>query len=69
MINVLEKSINTGAVFAQKQLGGDLFLEYIEKFGLLEPTKIDTQETYSDNENVRSQREVNLATVSFGLSH
>ena len=66
MINVLEKSINTGAVFAQKELGGNLFIEYIEKFGFLEKTKIDTQETYSSNENVRSQREVNLATASFG---
>ena len=66
MINVLEKSINTGAVFAQKELGGDLFLEYIEKFGFLEPTGIDVQETYSSNENVKSQREINLATASFG---
>ena len=66
MINVLEKSINTGAVFAQKELGGNLFIEYIEKFGFLEPTEIDLQETYSSNENVRSQREVNLATASFG---
>ena len=66
MINVLEKSINTGAMFAQKELGGDLFLEYIEKFGFFEPTDIDTQETYSNNESVKSQREVNLATASFG---
>ncbi len=66
MINVLEKSINTGAVFAQKELGGNLFLEYMEKFGLFEPTNIDMRETYSKNENVKSKREVNLATASFG---
>ena len=66
MTNVLEKSINTGAVFAQQELGGDLFLEYIEKFGLLEATEIDLQETYSSNENLKSQIEVNLATASFG---
>jgi len=66
MINVLEKSINTGAVFAQKELGGNLFLEYMEKFGLFEPTNIDIRETYSKNENVKSKREVNLATASFG---
>ena len=66
MTNVLEKSINTGAVFAQKELGGDLFIEYIEKFGFLEKTKIDTQEVFSSNKNVRSQREVSLATAAFG---
>jgi len=66
MTNVLEKSINTGAVFAQKELGGDLFLEYIEKFGLFDPTEIDLQETFSSNKSVKSQREVNLATASFG---
>ncbi|MCP6719213.1 MAG: penicillin-binding transpeptidase domain-containing protein, partial [Patescibacteria group bacterium] len=46
MTNVLEKSINTGSVFVQKQLGQALFLKYMKDFGLFEPTGIDTQETY-----------------------
>ena len=66
MTNVLEKSINTGAVFAQKQLGGNLFIKYMDKFGFFQKTKIDLQETFSINENVKTKREVNLATAAFG---
>ncbi len=66
MTKVLEKSINTGAVFAQQELGGDLFIEYLERFGFFKPTGIDTPETYSPNQAIRSQRKVNLATASFG---
>ena len=33
MTEVLEKSINTGAVFAERQIGHKIFLEYLEKFG------------------------------------
>jgi len=64
--NVLEKSINTGAVFAQRQLGQHLFLKYIEKFGLFEPSGIDIQETYSENKEIKKGREINFATASFG---
>ena len=66
MTSVLEKSINTGAVFIQKELGQNLFLKYVEKFGFLEPTGIDIQEIYSWNKEVKSGREINLATASFG---
>ncbi len=66
MTKVLEKSINTGAVFAQKQLGGDLFIKYLEKFGFFEPTGIDLQETSFKNKEIKSKREVDLATGSYG---
>ncbi len=66
MTNVLEKSINTGAVFVQKELGQNLFLKYAEKFGFFEPTGIDVQETYSLNEELKKGREINFATASFG---
>jgi cell division protein FtsI/penicillin-binding protein 2 len=66
MTEVLEKSINTGAVFAEKELGNSLFLEYIEKFGILEPTGIDLQETYSENKEFKKGYEINFATASFG---
>ncbi len=66
MTNVLEKSINTGAVFVQKQLGQNLFLKYVEKFGFFQPTGIDIQETYSQNKELKTGREINLATASFG---
>jgi cell division protein FtsI (penicillin-binding protein 3)/stage V sporulation protein D (sporulation-specific penicillin-binding protein) len=67
MTNVLEKSINTGAVFAEQQVGHDLFLEYIEKFGFFERTGIDLQgEDLSPNEEFMKGYEINFATASFG---
>ena len=67
MTEVLEKSINTGAVFAESQLGHNLFLEYIKRFGILEKTKIDLGgEIFSLNSNFQEGYEVNFATASFG---
>ena len=36
MIDVLEESINTGAVFVEQQLGSSVFWRYIKSFGFLE---------------------------------
>ncbi len=67
MTEVLEKSINTGAVFAERSLGHKLFLEYIERFGFFEPTGIDLQgEGFSENREFRKGYEINFATASFG---
>jgi cell division protein FtsI/penicillin-binding protein 2 len=70
MTNVLEKSINTGAVFAEQQLGRELFFKYIEKFGFFEKTGIDLQEIIPENKEfheAREQgREINFATAAFG---
>lgn len=67
MTEVLEKSINTGAVFAEKEVGHENFLEYVGRFGFFEKTGIDLQgEVWSENKNLKSGREVNFATASFG---
>lgn len=66
MTNVLEKSINTGAVFVEKKLPHNLFLDYIASFGFFEPTGIDLSETYSENQEFKKGYEINFATVSFG---
>lgn len=67
MTEVLENSINTGAVFAENQLGHDLFLKYIESFGFFEPTDIDLQgEVFSENKIFKRGYEINFATASFG---
>jgi len=67
MTEVLEKSINTGAVFAERQLGHALFLEYIERFGFFKPTGIDLQgEVFSQNKEFKKGYEINFATASFG---
>jgi cell division protein FtsI/penicillin-binding protein 2 len=68
MTKVLEKSINTGAVFAQRKVGTDLFREYIEKFGFGETTGIDLYGEISGNINglKSGSPEINFATASFG---
>jgi cell division protein FtsI/penicillin-binding protein 2 len=67
MTEVLEKSINTGAVFAERQLGDRKFLEYIKKFGVFEKTGIDLEgEISSSNEELKKGYEVSFATASFG---
>jgi len=67
MTQVLEKSINTGAVFAEQQIGKDSFLDYINKFGFTSKTGVDIQgEVSSRNDNIKSGIEMNLATASFG---
>jgi cell division protein FtsI/penicillin-binding protein 2 len=67
MTGVLEKSINTGAVFVSKLVAPDVYLNYLDKFGFNEKTGIDLQgEVYSINKSLKSGREVNIATSSFG---
>jgi cell division protein FtsI (penicillin-binding protein 3)/stage V sporulation protein D (sporulation-specific penicillin-binding protein) len=67
MTGVLEKSINTGAVFAERQLGHRDFLKYIEKFGIFKKTGIDLWgEAYSSNEDFKRGYEINFATAAFG---
>ncbi len=67
MTEVLEKSVNTGAVFAESQVGHKTFLDYIKRFGFFERTGIDLQgEVFSQNKNLRNGRDINFATASFG---
>jgi len=67
MTEVLERSINTGAVFAERQAGNQAFLNYVEKFGFFQPTGIDLQgEIFSTSPNLQKGREINFATASFG---
>ncbi len=67
MTQVLEKSINTGAVFAESTLGHKKFLEYITRFGVFEKTGINLQgEISSKNAEFKKGYEINYATASFG---
>jgi len=67
MTEVLEKSINTGAVFAESRLGPDKFLEYISRFGIFEETGIDLfGEVCSQNIEFKKGYEINFATASYG---
>ncbi len=68
MTNVIEESINTGAAFAEKQTGHDLFYNYVSKFGFEEPTGIALPgEVVGKLTNIKNTfRDINFATASFG---
>jgi len=67
MTEVLEKSINSGAIFAEQQLAHEVFLDYINKFGFFEPTGIELEgEIFSQNKEFKKGYEINFATASFG---
>ncbi|MEA3293296.1 MAG: penicillin-binding protein 2 [Patescibacteria group bacterium] len=67
MTEVLEKSINTGAVWAESQIGHKVFMDYIQRFGFLEQTGIDLQgEEFSSNKELKKGREIGFVTASFG---
>lgn len=66
MTGVLEKSINTGAVYAENQLGHQAFTDYIKKFGIMQPTGIDLPETYSSNSGFLAGHIIGYDTAAFG---
>ncbi len=67
MQTVLEQSLNTGAVFAMRQLGKENFHNYMSNFGLGEKTNIELpDEINGDIKGLNSPREIEYATASFG---
>lgn len=67
MKEVIVHSDNTGMVFVGQKLGLDLFLQYLQKFGLGEETFIDLQEEAASDLRSRNEwREIDLTTSSFG---
>ncbi|MFZ5559347.1 MAG: peptidoglycan D,D-transpeptidase FtsI family protein [Patescibacteria group bacterium] len=67
MTQVLEKSLNSGAIFAQQRLGKDDFKKYVEKFGLGQKTGIDLSGEEKGNIfNLKKKKDLEYATASFG---
>ncbi|MDP3727396.1 MAG: penicillin-binding protein 2 [bacterium] len=67
MTEVLEQSLNTGAMFVGERLGKERFLDAIRRFGFGEKTGIDFPgEVAGDISNLDEKRDVDFATASFG---
>lgn len=68
MTEVIEGSINTGAVYAAQKTGKDIFYKYLLDFGFDQITGIELPgEVAGDVRNLKSSfRDIDFATASFG---
>ncbi|MEX2436682.1 MAG: penicillin-binding protein 2 [Candidatus Paceibacterota bacterium] len=69
MTNVIERSVNTGAVFAVQRIGKENFLRYLRRFGFDQKTGINLPNEVSgslNNLERKGFRDIDLATASFG---
>ncbi len=67
MTQVLEESINTGAIFAAEKIGNERFYEYIKRFGFGKSTGIQLQtEVSGDLSSVAELKDIYTATASYG---
>lgn len=67
MQEVLNQSLNTGAVHVMEQMGKDTFRSYMNGYGLNEPSGVDLpNDTKGLTKNLNSNRMIEYATASFG---
>ncbi len=68
MTEVLEKSLNTGAIYIEKQVGNQKFADYLRRFGFGEKSGIDLPAESSGNiKNLDAvRRDIQFFTASFG---
>lgn len=66
MTQALEKSLNTGMIFAKDQIGNDKFLKYVRDFGFGQATGIELPERKGSIDNLKAKILVNFHTASFG---
>ena len=68
MTEVIERSINIGAAQAERLVGHDTFLSYLERFGVEEKTGVSLPgEVTGSLASLRNEaRDINFATASFG---
>lgn len=67
MITVLDESLNTGAIFAEQQIGNDTFKKYVKDFGFGKSVDLRLPGQVPGNLNNLNQKgNVFFATASFG---
>jgi len=68
MTQVIEQSLNTGAVFAQRQTGRENFYKYVVQFGFKDLMLVGLPDEVSGNliNLEKNIRDINFATASFG---
>jgi len=69
MTKVIERSVNTGAVFAESKIGHRKFLDYLLKFGFGELTNIDLPDEVAGSLKSLTRKDaqdIDFATASFG---
>lgn len=66
MTQVLDESLNTGAIFAKEQIGNDKFFEYVKNFGFGQATGVELPEGRGNLDNLKARVAVNFHTASFG---
>lgn len=68
MSGVLEKSLNTGAIFVEKLLGNKNFSDYVQRFGFGEATGVDLSgESGGNIENLKNLKsDIQFFTAAFG---
>lgn len=67
MIEVLDESLNTGAIFAAQQVGVDSFVNYMKNYGFGEYTTIELPyEQSGDISAIEKKKEIYMATASYG---
>ena len=67
MTQVLEKSLNVGAIKAEQMEGSDFFYQYLQRFGIGSRTGVDVAaEVNAPLRQLSSWKPVELATASYG---
>jgi cell division protein FtsI/penicillin-binding protein 2 len=66
MTEALEKSLNTGMIFAKEQIGNKTFFEYLKKFGFGQASGVELLENKGNLDNLKANILINFHTASFG---
>lgn len=67
MTQVLEESLNTGAIFSARSVGEATFYQYVKNFGFGTEAGLEIQgEASGDISNLDDLKEINMATGSYG---